>query len=125
MDSGLSKRNRGNKRRGAHWEVTIREYLLKLGLKVQRLTRNGSKDIGDLVVFTDNGHHYIIEAKDVSTSSLAQWCSEAEVEADNYAQLNRLDRGWVHWIVVWKRRRHGVERAYVMTSLEEWAAGLG
>lgn len=122
--TNLSKRNRANKRRGSGWEVLLRTFIKGQGFFVERIARKGKKDIGDLVVIDDFGDHWIIEAKDVSTPKLSQWCAEAAAEADHYAEHAGIPRERVHWVVVWKRRQHGVERSYVVTELGEWAASL-
>lgn len=122
--TNLSKRNRANKRRGSKFEADIRAFLRGRGHDAQRLARNGKYDVGDLVVYATDDHHFVIEAKDVSVPKLAQWVSEAQVEADNYAKHNGLPRHMVHWVVVWKARGKGIEHSYVVTSLDEWEQAL-
>lgn len=123
-DPGITKRNRASKRRGSHWEVTVRNYLSSLGINAVRIARRGSKDIGDVVAITADGHHFVIECKDVARAEWSGWCEEAEREAAAYAEHMGLDMEYVHWVVIHKRRRLGVEKAYVVTSLGEWAGTL-
>lgn len=122
--TNLSKRNRANKRRGASWEVAIRNFLHGLGLKAERVARKGANDIGDVAVELDDGHVFVIEAKDTVRPELAQWIREAQIEADNYARHRHLSPDFVHPVVVYKRRQHGVEQAYVVMTLGDWADAL-
>lgn len=108
-----------SKRKGSKWETDIREYALDLGLDITRLTTNGSSDIGDLALRTI-GKHYVIEAKAARSIDLAGWVTEAAIEADNYATLNRLDRSLVVPLVIAKRRMAAVGRAYVIQELGWW-----
>lgn len=108
-----------SKRKGSKWETDIREYALDLGMDITRLTTNGSSDIGDLALRTI-GKHYVIEAKAARSIDLAGWVTEAAIEADNYATLNRLDRSLVVPLVIAKRRMAAVSRAYVIQELGWW-----
>ena len=108
-----------SKRKGSKWETDIREYALDLGMDITRLTTNGSSDIGDLALRTI-GKHYVIEAKAARSIDLAGWVTEAAIEADNYATLNRLDRSLVVPLVIAKRRMAAVGRAYVIQELGWW-----
>jgi hypothetical protein len=108
-----------SKARGSKWETDLRSYLIDSGFDTVRNTTNGSNDIGDLAVRV-NGRHYVIEAKATKTLDLSGFLAEAAVEQHNYATLNRLDPGFVHPLVVVKRRNHGVSRAYVVQELGEW-----
>lgn len=108
-----------SKRKGTKWETDIREYALDLGLDITRLSTNGASDIGDLALRTI-GKHYVIEAKAARSIDLAGWVTEAAIEADNYATLNRLDRSLVVPLVIAKRRMAAVGRAYVIQELGWW-----
>jgi Holliday junction resolvase len=123
-DPVIQKRNRANKRRGSAFEVGLREFLKSSEFDVERIARKGKRDIGDLVLVDDIGHHWVIEAKDVARNELSKWVAEAAVEADHYAEHARIDRGLVHWVVVWKRRGQPLGKAYVITDLNEWVMGL-
>lgn len=122
--TNLSKRNRANKRRGAAWEVAIRNFLFDAGLKAERVARKGANDIGDVAVEMDDGHTFVIEAKDTVRPELAQWIREAQVEADNYARHKHISPDFVHPVVIYKRRQNGVERAYVVMELGDWVDSL-
>ena len=108
-----------SKRKGSKWETDILEYALDLGMDITRLSTNGSSDIGDLALRTI-GKHYVIEAKAARSIDLAGWVTEAAIEADNYATLNRLDRSLVVPLVIAKRRMAAVSRAYVIQELGWW-----
>lgn len=122
--SDIARRNRGNKRRGSAWETLLRTFLVEQGLDAERVARKGSSDIGDIVIRLEDGHHIVIEAKDVARYDFAQWVAEAEVEAHNYAQHRRINEDFVHPVVIYKRRRHGVEKAYVVMELGAWVNSL-
>jgi len=122
--SDIARRNRSNKRRGAAWEVALREYLKSHKFFVERIARKGSKDIGDLVLVDDFDCHWVVEAKDVARPEWSKWCAEAIVEADHYAEHAGVDRSMVHWVVIWKRRKGGVGKAYVVSELDEWVRSL-
>ncbi len=119
-----SKRNRANKRRGSAWEVSIRNYLIDQGFDAERLPKNGSTDLGDVSVRMEDEHTFIVEAKDTVRPELSIWLREAGVEADNYAKHKRKGREFIHPVVIYKRRNHGVEQAYVVMELGEWLDSL-
>jgi len=123
-DPGITKRNRASKRRGTSFEVLVRNFLSSMGLNAVRIARRGKEDIGDVVVITDDGHHWIIECKDVAKANWSGWIGEAEREAAAYAKHMGLDEECVHWVVIHKRRQKGVEHAYVVTSMAEWVRSL-
>ena len=108
-----------SKRKGSAWETTLRDYLIEHQIDTVRNTTNGAFDIGDLAVRL-NGRHYVVEAKATKQIDLSGFISEATVEADNYATLNKLDPAIVHPLVVVKRRQHGTSKAYVVVELGEW-----
>ena len=108
-----------SKRKGSKWETDLRTYALDLGYDITRLSTNGTKDIGDLALRAI-GKHYVIEAKAARSLDLAGWVTEAAIEADNYATLNRLDRALVVPLIVAKRRMASVGRAYVIQELGWW-----
>ena len=122
--TNLSKRNRANKRRGAAWEVAIRNFLFTAGFNAERVARKGSNDIGDVAVQMEDGHVFVIEAKDTVRPELAQWIREAQVESDNYARHRHLNPEFVHPVVIYKRRSAGVDRAYVVMELGDWTNSL-
>ena len=108
-----------SKRKGTAHETNTRDYFQDLGLDCTRLAQNGSIDIGDLALRV-HLKHYVIECKAEKSIDLAGWVTEAAIEADNYATLNRLDRSLVVPVVVAKRRMAGIDRAYVIQELGWW-----
>lgn len=123
-DPNIRRRNRANKRKGTAWETAIRNYLTEAGLDAERVAKKGSSDIGDVVVRLDDGHHMLIEAKDTIRPQLSEWLREAEVEAENYARHRRVNVEYVHPVVIYKRRSHGVDKAYVVMELKRWMETL-
>jgi hypothetical protein len=73
-----------NKVKGSRWESDLEEYYNQEGLKARRLPRAGNKDIGDVAIELTNGHVIVVEAKNVRANKVAEWLSEADVEAENY-----------------------------------------
>lgn len=110
-----------SKRKGTGWEVTLRDYFLDRSVPVRRNPTNGQFDIGDLAVEIDSVH-YVIEAKATKAIDLPGFLAEAETEAGNYADLNRLDPGRTRPLVIVKRRNHSASRAYVVQELDWWLA---
>lgn len=108
-----------SKRKGSAWETTLRDYLIDSGFDTVRNTTNGAFDIGDLAMRV-NGKHYVVEAKATKQIDLAGFVTEAFVEADNYATLNKLPPADVFPVVIVKRRNHGTPKAYVVMELGEW-----
>lgn len=105
------------KRKGSAWEIALREHFLDLSIAARRNPMSGSQDIGDLAIEID-GTHYVIEAKATKAIDLPGFLKQAEVEAKNYASLNRLEEA--RPLVIVKRRSHGVDRSYVVQELGWW-----
>lgn len=81
------RRNRQSaKKAGASFESLVAEFLsFRLADdRVERRTRNGAKDRGDISgVRTIRGGRVVIECKNVRGLALSQWLREAEVERGN------------------------------------------
>jgi hypothetical protein len=88
--------------------------------RIERRTRNGSKDRGDITgVRTALGDRLVIEVKNVTRLDLAGWVAEAEVE--------RRNDDAAAGVVVHKRRGYGPSRmggTYVTMTLEDLAVLL-
>lgn len=108
-----------SKRKGSGFEIDLREYALDRGYDITRNPTNGTKDIADLALRA-LGKHYPWEAKAHKSLDLAGWVKEAEVEADNYATLYRLDRSLVIPVVVAKKRMARIGDSYVIQKLDWW-----
>lgn len=113
-----------SKRKGSAFEVDSRDYDIEQGFDSTRLSPNGTRDIGDKVIRvparTITPVHYVFECKAEKTFDLAGWVTEAAIEADNYATLNRLDRNLVIPVVLAKRRMAGIGRSYVIQEYDWW-----
>lgn len=73
-----------NKVKGSKFEAECEEHGNSVGLRMRRLPRAGSKDIGDLALELNTGIVLVLEAKNVKTPNMAGWLKEADVEACNY-----------------------------------------
>ena len=76
--------------KGTKWESAIRDYLTLEGIEVHRQPAHGVNDKGDLHIGTD----VIVEAKNQSRHSLAEWLDEALDEAFNARR--RIGAVWFH-----------------------------
>jgi Holliday junction resolvase len=107
-----------NGRKGALFETAVMKWLRLQGLLVERLTKAGAKDEGDLVVIVA-GQSYILELKNRAKLDLPTFWSEAITEAKNYANARSLDATPPSYVVV-KRRNAGIDQSWVIQSLEQW-----
>ena len=81
----------------------------------------GKDDEGDLVVVV-SGQTYVLELKNTARLDLPEFWRQAEVEALNYAKARGLGEVPLHYVVV-KRRNAGIEKAWVIESLDQWLKG--
>lgn len=107
-----------NGRKGAGWELDFLKNFRRLGIWVERLTKAGKNDEGDIVAIIA-GKTYIFELKNVAKMDLPQFWREAQVEAVNYAKARNLKEVPLHYVIV-KRRNAGVEKAWVIQDLDQW-----
>lgn len=108
-----------NGRKGSGYETGTMKWLREqIGVLVERLTKAGSKDEGDLVA-TIAGKNYILELKNVKKMDLPQFWREAQVEAVNYAKARNLPEIPLHYVIV-KRRNAGIDKSWVVQDLEQW-----
>jgi len=107
-----------NKAKGAKFETDVMKWFRSLGVLAERLRLAGKDDEGDLVCIV-SGRSYILELKNVSKLSLAQFWSEAQVEALNYAKARGIGEVPLHYVVV-KRRNAGIEQSWVIQDLTQW-----
>lgn len=112
----VTKRNRSNKRKGAHFEVALTNYFITQKLDAERVARRGKRDIGDVIVRVAEKEILLVEAKNAARLSLPAWLDQARVEAENYRFRN--PGALVQPIVVVKRRGQGVGRSYVVQELD-------
>lgn len=80
-------RNRASaKKAGTDFETKLADYFaVEVDDRIERRTRNGAKDRGDLSsVRTAHGHRLVVEAKEYGGRlKPAEWVAEAAVEAGN------------------------------------------
>ena len=106
-----------NKVKGASYEVSVVNWFRELGFKAERLRLAGKEDEGDVVVVVA-GKTYLFECKNTARLELDEFWRQIEVEAANYAK-KRKEKVPLHY-VLWKRKRKGVNKTWVITSLEQW-----
>lgn len=112
----MTRNRRSAKDAGTRMEQAAASYL-----GVERRTKRGAKDRGDLAGLFIRGHRVVAEVKSVATMALPAWLREAAVERDN-------DDATVG-IVIHKRR--GVDEVrrpgaqYVTMTLADFAWILG
>jgi Holliday junction resolvase len=115
---GISIVANPNGRKGSGWEIDFLKLFRTLGIWVERLTKAGKNDEGDIVAVIA-GKTYIFELKNVQRMDLPQFWREAEVEAVNYAKARNLPEVPLHYIVV-KRRNASANKAWVIQDLDQW-----
>lgn len=106
-----------NKRKGAAFELDIVKWFRKLGFNAERLRLAGTQDEGDVVVVVA-GQTYLFECKNTAKLELDNFWKQIEVEAKNYAKARKIKQP-LHY-VLWKRKRKGIEKTWVIQSLEQW-----
>ena len=112
---------KSHKQRGSRFEVEIKDWFRNKKLKAERLARTGKNDEGDVYVEA-NAAEYILEAKAPGAGNsidLSGWLKEAELEASNYAKHRNLDTTPQPLVVI-KARGKSIDKAYVVTRLEEY-----
>lgn len=83
--------------------------------RIERRTRNGAKDRGDVGGIRVHGQRLVVEVKDCAKTDLAGWVREAQTEAGNDDALAG--------VVVHKRRgTTDVGRWYVTCTVSELVA---
>lgn len=98
----MTPRNRSSaKAAGSRFEKDIADVLAAhVDDRIERRTRNGAKDRGDISGLRHMGQRIVVEAKNVSSGlHLAEWAKEAEVERGND------DAG--AWLIAHKRHGKG------------------
>lgn len=111
-------RNRASaKAAGAMMERIVAEFLaFRLADdRIERRTKNGSKDRGDITgVKTIGGGRVVIEVKNTARDNLPGWIAEAEVERGN-------DDAWIAVVAHKKRGSANPSDQYVSMTLEMFA----
>lgn len=114
-----------NKRKGTQFETDVMKYLREqnYAYAVERLSKAGAKDEGDLVVFDHKMTPYILELKNRKKLDLPVFWGEAQVEAENYAKARSLGEVPRAFVIV-KRRGVGIGKSWVIQDLDQWAGWL-
>ena len=106
-----------NKTKGTAFESSVVHWFRELGFKAERLRLAGKEDEGDVVVVVA-GKTFLFECKNTARLELDEFWRQIEVEAANYAK-KRKEKVPLHY-VLWKRKRKGVNKTWVIQSLEQW-----
>jgi len=79
----MPRSRRSAKTAGTAFETLIARYLAQAldDDRIERRTRNGTKDRGDIGGLRIHGQRLVIEAKNCSRQDLAGWTREAHLEA--------------------------------------------
>lgn len=80
----MSRTRASAKSAGTRMETLVADYLAKhVDDRIERRTKNGNKDRGDIGGLRHMGQRVVVEVKDTSRINLAGWASEAETERGN------------------------------------------
>lgn len=104
---------------GTRFETAIAGYLARQldDDRIERRTRNGAKDRGDVAGVRHMGQRIVIEAKNTSAWTPGAWLNEAETERDN-------DSAGVAIVVAKRRGKGDPGDAVVLMTLRDLAALL-
>jgi Holliday junction resolvase len=108
---------RYNKTKGAKFETDVMKWFRKKGILSERLRLSGSEDEGDLVVVVAD-QTYIFELKNTRKLNLKEFWDEAQKEAHNYSKHRGIRKPFSY--VLLKRRNSGIDKAWVIQSLNQW-----
>lgn len=112
-------RNRTSaKRAGARFETSVAAYLAEhVDDRIERRTSNGNRDRGDISGLRHMGERVVLECKDTSRWTPAEWLREAELERGNDDAVAGL-------VVAKKRGTTDPGDAVVLMSLRDLVALL-
>lgn len=80
----MTRSNRSARAAGTRFESLVAAYLARVwDDRIERRTRNGVKDRGDLSGVRVMGQRVVVECKDHNRLDLAGWWAEAETERGN------------------------------------------
>lgn len=79
----MTRTRRSAKTQGTRFETTIARYLATAlnDDRIERRTRNGNHDRGDIIGLRAHGQRLIAECKDTSRLDLPAWTAQAHTEA--------------------------------------------
>ena len=80
----MTRTRRSAKAAGTRFETQVAAYLAQhVDDRIERRTRNGSKDRGDISGLRHMGERVVIECKSTARPDLAGWAAEVETERGN------------------------------------------
>jgi hypothetical protein len=111
-----------NKRKGAQWEIDVRDGLRSVGEDIERLRLNGEEDEGDHVIRSrseDRVPFLICETKNAKFEP-GTFIAEMEAEVENFRKHRGLSADDVDGIVIVKRRGKNWREAFVLTTVKRY-----
>lgn len=116
-----TRKARNSKRKGATFETDLVTALRAEGFDVERLTKAGKDDEGDLVVRMDDRSYIVIEAKNEARIDIPGYLREAEIERENFIKHRPgLAPERVRGVAVVKARGKGVLESYVLVPFRSY-----
>jgi len=114
------------KDQGTRWETAIVDAAKAHGCDAWRLAPAGARDVGDVVVRTPDGDHYIVQAKDRQALNIHECLGEllgrVSERPDEPFAVTGVGVAWKRMLKLrdgeLRRRRAGPP--VVAVSLEEW-----
>lgn len=80
----MTRTRKSAKAAGARFESLVAEYLSEhVDDRIERRTRHGAKDRGDIGGLRHMGARVVVECKSTARTDLAGWAAEAETERGN------------------------------------------
>jgi hypothetical protein len=84
MNEARARNRASAKKAGASFETAIAAYLAAhVDDRIERRTRNGSKDRGDIAGLRHLGARLVVECKNARQIQVGPWIAEAEMERGN------------------------------------------
>lgn len=124
--------NRYATQAGRKFQRDVMKYLRdERGLDAEQLVLSGAEDEGDILLragdtlvptspsfYELTTRRFVLEAKREKRINLAGWVNQAETEAGNYGKHRGIETP--HFAVVANRINRGINKSYVITTLDEW-----
>lgn len=113
-----------SKIKGTAYETETVNRLRERGHEAERIALAGGDDEGDVHVYIKHGSNIvsraIIECKNVKQINLSAFVDQAITERDTYCKKRGLDPSEVDAVAFVKRRNHGWEKGYAVTTVDQW-----
>ena len=114
----MSRNRRSAKKAGTAFETDIARYLAgHVDDRIERRTKNGRSDRGDIAGLRHMGERVVVEVKNTTRWTPAAWLAEAEIERGN-------DDALVGMVVAKRRGVTHPGSQYVLMSLDDLIALL-